>query len=269
MRFPDKALTPTRFAEAFGVFVARSLEYPQIITQLVRVTQECSPGYACFDVGAGTGMVVRDWIAAGGRLPGRFVALEPNAEHIRALETELAELGCETRLIDAPFAADFSMDESFDLIYFSHSCYWFTQPIECLLNAYQALKPGGRLVVIHQSPLGFYPFYTLYNPLLERDRPDGQDNALSSHELVAGLRNAGFSPRYVIEPSWMRMNGIFDEASQDELDQFVSFLLQAEFSQMNDQFRADAIQYLKAACVEIDDELVISHPTACIELVKE
>lgn len=266
MRFPAHTLDTRRYTETFGIFMTRSHEYTAVIDQLVEAAGRCPPNYACLDVGAGTGNVILDWQSRGSRLPKRYVAIEPFAEHARSLKKNLADLEIDTLLVEAEFAPDFTIPGTFDLIVFSHSCYWLRDPVQCLINAHQSLNPDGTLVAILQSPIGAYPFFRLFNPLLNRDRPAGPDHGLSSHELANGLRDAGLQPIVKIESSWLELTGIFADSARSERDEFISFLLQAEFSQMDERLKSDVIEYLRAACVEVDGKLVWHHPTASVRL---
>ncbi len=266
MKFSAHSLNPQRYTETFEVFVNRSHEYDAVIDQLVKVTGSCPPNYSCLDIGAGTGKVILDWQSRGTPLPQRYVAIEPFADHIRSLRDTLTNLEVESELIEAKFNPDFRITERFDLIVLSHSCYWLTHPIQCLLNAHQQLNQDGKLIAILQSPIGGYPFFKLFNPYLDRDAPIGPDHAFSSFELANGLREAGLDPIINIESSWMDLTGLFTEDATRERDEFISFLLQVEFSKISEPLKSDAVTYLRGACIEIDSKLVWHHPTASVQL---
>jgi hypothetical protein len=85
-KIPVPSLDPGRYAATFAVFVARSLEYPQMSAEVGRVIRAGYPtGYRLLDIGAGTGHVIKALADGDGRSPGRYTAFEPNPRHAEAL----------------------------------------------------------------------------------------------------------------------------------------------------------------------------------------
>ncbi len=122
--FPARTLDAARYAETFAVFVARSHEYPAMLRRLAAAAADFPEGFSCLDVGAGTGMVIRDWMTREGRHPGRYVAIEPNAAHVASLRAALAALDLPAEVLEDSFHADFPIPGTFDFVLFSHSLYW-------------------------------------------------------------------------------------------------------------------------------------------------
>ena len=134
-RTPVKTLDAQRYAQTFAVFVARSYEYPAMTDRLVGFADQLPEGFACLDIGAGTGKVIRDWLARGGRRPGRYAAVEPNPAHAAELREAVASLGIDARVDEAPFDAAYPIPGRFDLVLFSHSLYWLADPVGCVRHA--------------------------------------------------------------------------------------------------------------------------------------
>jgi len=263
-RIPARTLDARRYAETFAVFVARSHEYPAMLDRLVEAAGARPDGFACLDVGAGTGMVVRDWLARGGRRPGRYVAVEPSPLHVASLRETVARLPVDGEVVERPFGVDFPIPGTFDLVVFSHSLYWIPQPAAVVRHAHEALAPGGAVLAFLQSPMGVHPLFKLFDPLLARDRPNACDHALSSHELTLALRAEGLAPRVDLDPTVHDLTGLFDAGNQRERDDFLSFCLQAEVGPLPDPLKSDLVAYLRAACVERDGRLHWPQPTAAV-----
>lgn len=264
-RTPARTLDARRYAETFAVFVARSHEYPAMLDRLVEAADGLPDGFACLDVGAGTGMVVRDWMARGGRRPGRYVAVEPSPMHAGPLRETVATLGiAQTDVLDRPFDARFPIPGRFDLVVFSHSLYWIPAPAACVRRAHDALNDGGTVLAFLQSPMGVHPLFKLFDPLLERDRPNACDHALSSHELTLALRDEGLAPRVDLDPTVHDLTGLFDAGNERERDDFLSFCLQAEVGELGEPLESDLVAYLRAACVEQNGRLHWPQPTAAV-----
>ena len=263
---PVTTLDSQRYAQTFGVFVARSHQYPPMIGRLVGFVDSLSDGFACLDIGAGTGMVVRDWIASGGRRPGRYLAIEPNSTYASELRDNLHSLGLEAQVHEVGFDPGYTIPGRFDLVLFSHSLYWATEPVGWVRHAREALSPGGLVVAFLQGPFGVHPLYRLFNPFFERDRPAGPNHGFSSAELVAGLRETGIHPWVEFDPTPLDLTGLFDSGNEIERDEYLSFCLQIEFAALAEPLKSDVVAYLRAACVEKDSRLLWYEPTATVSI---
>ena len=264
LRVPVRTLDAARYADTFAVFVARSHEYAAMLDRLVEIAATLTDQFACLDVGAGTGMVIRDWLAREGRRPGSYVAIEPIPAHAAALRETMAELKVDGEVLEESYNARYPLPGSFDLALFSHSLYWMADPVECVRHTFTALRPGGAVLAFLQGPFGVHPLFRLFDPLLERDLPSGPDHGLSSHELVVGLRAIGFDPHVTTDPTPFDLTGLFDKGAEQERDEFLSFCLQIEFSELSEPLKSDAVEYLRNACVHQDGQLLWYEPTAAV-----
>ena len=263
---PARTLSHARYAETFATFVARSLEYPAMSRRLVEAAASCPEAFAVLDIGAGPGKVLRDWMAHGDRRPGRYVAIEPNPVHAASLRETVASLKIDGRVFERNFDPQFRIPSTYDLVLFSHSLYWIADPVECVLHARRSLNEGGFVLVFLQSPIGIHPFFHLFNPLFERDRPSGPDQGFSSHELIQQLRAAGLAPQASFDPTPIDLTGLFDRGNEHERDELISFCLQVEFADLAEPLKSDAVAYLRMACVEQDGRLNWYEPTATIRV---
>ena len=107
--FPAKSLDSARYAQTFAVFISRSHEYPAMLDRLAVATSDLRNGFACLDVGAGDGMMIRDWLARGGNRPGRYVAIEPIAVHASALRQTLSAIDIPSEVSEAPLHPEFAI----------------------------------------------------------------------------------------------------------------------------------------------------------------
>ena len=266
IRTPVTTLDAHRYAQTFAVFVARSHQYPAMIGRLVEFADSLPDGFACLDIGAGTGMVVRDWLAAGGRGPGRYLAIEPNPAHASELRHTLISVGVNGEVHEASFDSSYAIPGRFDLVLFSHSLYWVEEPVGCVRRACEVLTSDGHVVAFLQGPFGIHPLYRLFNPFFERDRPPGPNHGFSSAELVAGLRQAGIYPIVEFDPTSLDLTGLFDAGNEAQRDEYLSFCLQIEFAALGEPLKSDVVDYLRAACVEEDSRLLWYEPTATVAI---
>jgi SAM-dependent methyltransferase len=265
-RTAARTLDAARYAETFAVFVARSFEYPAMSRRLAEAAAACPEGFACLDVGAGPGKVLREWLAHGGRQPGRYVAIEPNASHASSLREMLGALPLNGEVLETAFDPQLPIPGTYDLVLFSHSLYWMPDPIGCVRHARAALNENGFVLIFLQSPIGIHPFFRLFEPLLERDRQLGVNQGFSSHELVQGLRTAGLTPQVTFDRTPIDLTGLFDRGAEHERDELISFCLQVEFAELAEPLKSDAIDYLRIVSVEQEGRLHWYEPTATIRV---
>lgn len=266
-KIPVPSLDPHRYAETFAVFVAHSLEYPQMLDELARVTAEhLREGFRVLDVGAGTGLVVRQWIERTGMKPSRYTAFEPNPGHVEELTATVAGLGLDHDIRARPFTLDTVLPREFDIALFSHSLYWMPDPTLHFLHATEALADGGLALAFIGGPYGLHAMFRLFEPYLERTTPMLQNNAMSSHELVQGLRARGVEPQMCMLPTPIDLTGRFAPEAAPRLAEFLSFCMQIEFTRLPAWLRADMIAYVRGGCVPQNGRLYWYLPTAAVRL---
>jgi len=259
-RFPARTLSTTRYAETFATFVSRSSEYTQMMNRLVEAASVLPPNFHMLDVGAGTGTLLRDWkrYSTIRNMPGRYVAVEPNATHVSQLRKTMAVLRIEGNVLEESFDTITTLQQQnmFDMVLFSHSLFWLPNPVGCIQKALSWLKPGGVVLIFHQGPFLFYTLYHLFNPLLERNVPIQPNHGLSSHEIVLGLRQYG-----------LKKHVDLTDLSEHDRNEILSFSLQVEVKELQDPLQSDIIQYFFAACVETaDNKLLFHHPNVTISV---
>ncbi len=266
-----QTLDGARYADTFAAFVKRRSDhqYRVMVDRLVDETARLPEGFTCLDVGAGTGRVVTDWVARGGRRLGQYVAIEPNAAHARALRATCAELSLEATVDEVDFSPNYAVPGKFDLVLFSHSLYCTPAPIDCVVHAFDFVARGGLLVVFLQGPFGVHPMCRLFEPLFQRDRPPIPQHDFSSAELVLGMRGRGLRPQVRFDPSPLDLTGFFEASNQREQADFLSFCLQIEFDALDDATGADILTYLRAACIEDRGRLLWHAPNATITVHKD
>jgi SAM-dependent methyltransferase len=262
------SLNMRRYAETFAVFVEHSLEYSQMLDELVRVTHKyLRDGFRLLDIGAGTGLLIRSWLELAGSIrPGRYVAFEPNPQHVERLLATVAELGVDHDIQARPFTLDTPLLKEFDMVLFSHSLYWMPDPALHMLHSASALVSGGVALAFLGGPYGVHAMFPLFEPLIERTSPMLQNNSISSHELVHGLRAYGVEPEVRILPTPIDLTGLFEPAAAPQLAEFISFCMQLEFTRLPAWLQADMIQYVQGGCVTQNGRLYWYLPTASVLL---
>lgn len=218
------------------------------------------------DVGAGTGMVLEDWMHAVQIRPSRYVGIEPIEVHAVALAEAIDRLKITGEVDQNAYSLDHPVQGPFDLALFSHSAYWLTDAAGCIGKAVDQLSEDGVALAFLQSPIGIYNLFRLFDPLFARDDPSGPNQGFSSHELINSLRKSGYELEYEYIPSGFDLTLPFQANHMESLNEILSFALQVEFSELTDAVQKDVIEYLRAVCTHEEGRIFWNEPTAAVQV---
>jgi len=145
------------------------------------------------------------------RLGARVVGVDPTPAQLETARRMQRETGIEFPLVEAPGEAVPLPDSSFDLVLSEHGAAAFADPQRWLPEAHRLLRPGGRLVFLHTSPLAYCCFpdvgtitEQLQRPYFDLDEvvwpgDEGVEYQLTHGEWIALLRDTGFVVERLIE----------------------------------------------------------------------
>eukprot|EP00112_Aurelia_sp_Birch-Aquarium-sp1_P022209 Seg6172.2 transcript_id=Seg6172.2/GoldUCD/mRNA.D3Y31 product="hypothetical protein" protein_id=Seg6172.2/GoldUCD/D3Y31 len=144
-------LTEEEYAKAFATFIKGSTEYKEIPILAKPIIDSFGDTFIdLMSIGAGTGCLEDDFVKKLGLKLDYFLAIEPNKDHLKALEKTVSLWGNVKMTIDSRyFTEDYQTDRRFDMILMSHSMYCMDNPISLL---YQKANPSSSQGV-HASSL--------------------------------------------------------------------------------------------------------------------
>ena len=133
--------------EWFGRFEVESREVYHCRKDIVSALG-LKPGMAVADIGAGTGLFMEPFAKAVGDR-GKVYAVDISESFVKGLKRRATEL--KLSQVEAVLCKEDAVSlkaESIDLAFVCDTYHHFEYPKSTLASIYQALKPGGRLVVI-------------------------------------------------------------------------------------------------------------------------
>jgi SAM-dependent methyltransferase len=164
-------------------------------------------GLDVVELGCGTAYVS----ARLARLGARPVGVDPTPAQLETARRCMAETGIEFPLVEAYAESVPLPDASFDLAISEHGASNWADPYRWIPEAARLLRPGGRLVFIHGTPLAFLCYPDVGDATKELQRPyfgmhrfewtpeTGVEFQLTYGGWIEVLRDAGFEIERLVE----------------------------------------------------------------------
>ncbi len=165
-------------------------------------------GLDVVELGCGTAYFSA-WLARRGARP---VGIDPTPAQLDTARRMMAETGIEFPLVEAPGESVPLPDSSFDLALSEHGAATWADPARWIPEASWLLRPNGRLVFLHGTPLAHVclpevgpittslrrPYFGLGRTVWD-DGGDGVEHQLTHGDWIAVLRDSGFVVERLVE----------------------------------------------------------------------
>ena len=165
-------------------------------------------GLDVVELGCGTAYFSA-WLARRGARP---VGVDPTSVQLETARRLMAETGIEFPVVEAAGESVPLPDASFDLALSEHGAATWADPRRWIPEAARLLRPGGRLVFLHGTPLAHVcypevgpistelhrPYFGLGRTVWE-DGDEGVEYQLTHGDWIAVLRGAGFEIERLVE----------------------------------------------------------------------
>jgi len=170
----------------------------------LNVLGDVAPGLDCVELGCGTAYVSA-WLTKRGA---RAVGVDPTPAQLETARRLMRETGIEFELVQAPGESVPLPDASFDLAHSEHGAAAWADPYKWIPEAARLLRPGGRLVFVHTTPLAYMCFQDDGPVTTELQRPyfgiyrwsdQGVDFNLTHGDWIVLLRDSGFEIERLVE----------------------------------------------------------------------
>jgi SAM-dependent methyltransferase len=149
------------------------------------------------------------WLAKRGA---RAVGVDPTPAQLETARRMMRETGIEFDLVQAPGESVPLPDASFDLALSEHGAAIWADPYTWIPEAARLLRSGGRLVLLHPTPLAHLCFPDVGPITTELQRPyfglgrvewpgenEGVEYQLTHGDWIALLRDSGFEIERLVE----------------------------------------------------------------------
>ncbi len=153
-----QALTPADYTKLFASYEHDTDEYSDMLSIIEPSLPEFEGKNLDFmSIGAGTGCFEDALIKEKGLLVKYLYAVEPDSVRRASLERIATTWNTEYFIDDRSFGYDFEIKttKKFDLVLISHVMYFFQEPWRAILRARSFLKPGGVLLILNMTQVGY------------------------------------------------------------------------------------------------------------------
>jgi len=164
-------------------------------------------GLDVVELGCGTAYFSA-WLAKRGA---RVVGVDPTPAQLETARRLMGETGIEFELVEAPAESVPLPNASFDLALSEHGAATWADPYKWIPEAARLLRPHGRLVFLHTTPLAHICFPDVGEVTTQLQRPyfglgrtewpgeEGVEYQLAHGEWIDVLRGAGFEVERLLE----------------------------------------------------------------------
>jgi SAM-dependent methyltransferase len=164
-------------------------------------------GLDVVELGCGTAYFSA-WLARRGA---RVVGVDPTPAQLDTARRLIAETGITFELVQAPGESVPLPDASFDLVLSEHGAATWADPRRWIPEAARLLRPGGKLVFLHSTPLAHVCFPDTGQVTTSLQRPyfglgrtewpgeEGVEHQLTHGHWIAVLRDSGFEIERLVE----------------------------------------------------------------------
>lgn len=165
-------------------------------------------GLDIVELGCGTAYFSA-WLKKHGARP---VGVDPTPAQLDTARRLMGETGIEFPLVQAAGESVPVPDSSFDIAHSEHGAATWADPHKWIPEAARLLRPGGRLIFLHTSPLAHICFpddegeitTELHRPYFGLGRTewpgeDGVEHQLTHGDWIDVLRNSGFEIERLVE----------------------------------------------------------------------
>ena len=164
-------------------------------------------GLDVVELGCGTAYRLA-WLARRGA---RVVGVDPTAAQLETARRLMRETGIEFPLVEAPGESVPLPNETFDLVLSEHGAAAWADPYCWIPEAARLLRPGGRLVFLHTTPIAYLCFPETGEATRELQRPyfgvhrfewegaEGVEYQLTYGGWIDVLRDSGFEVERLVE----------------------------------------------------------------------
>lgn len=263
-------LTDEEYASCFDLFKTISTEWDALSNWLKHV---CIPGLGLgrsvdvLSIGSGRGDfdITLIGLLADSCPQIMYTAVDPNCEHNRIFSKKIRNFRPiidSFRIVPEPFGAG-TVGGSFDLIHLTHCLYYIPDRKSAIRSAYEMLKPGGSLLIFHQTALGVNEVQRLFMGRVKGDEKE----MFSAHDLLGIIESLRLPFTFDILISDLDVTDIIEDTPKGR--QLLEFFLEAKLDGADEALFSEIRGYVADNCRVEDGRYFFFHPGSIFWITKE
>ena len=232
-----------RFSNRVDFYVRYRPTYPQAMLEHLELVGALSSGAVVADIGSGTGLSARLFLAGGYKVYG----VEPNAE-MREASLEFLAAYPQYEAVDGSAEATTLPDGAIDLVVAGQAFHWFAvEPFRAEVQ--RILRPGGQAALFwNDRPAAETPFLYAYEQLLKQyahnyamvEHRHGKEEKLAIFFGPAGYQTANFENILTYDQEALIGRALSSSYSPLEDDPNYPFFIQG-LNELFDRYQEDGV----------------------------
>jgi Methylase involved in ubiquinone/menaquinone biosynthesis len=194
-----------------------------------------------------------------------YTAVDPNTEHNSIFREKVDKFRVKPEFftIIPEFFSDDTVHGSFDIIHLTHCLYYIPDRKNAIETCYQLLKPGGSLLIFHQTTLGINEVQERYMERVKGNRKE----LFSAHDLLTILENLGISFMFDVLISDLDVTDIVSYTPKGR--KLLEFFLESDLDGVDDLVLPEIVAYIKENCRVTDGKYLLFHPSSIFWIKKD
>lgn len=234
-------LTESEYADVFKVFSERSHEYEVMLNQIVSIINNLDEKkIKILSIGSGTGYFDNMFLSKINK-EFEYTCIEPNDKHISELKTNLKKYNSIT-INQEYFTETTKLNDTYDIIIFSHSLYPINNPYESILNASKYITKKGKIVIFHQTNTGMCPFVNKYYKLFKFIKPPLANHIFNINDIYEYISK---NTKMTVTKKEIESYIDFKNLNDKDMDKMLSFFLQFDYSKLSKTLQTDMISEIE------------------------
>jgi len=193
-----------------------------------------------------------------------YRAIDPNREHNRIFQRQYEDSDVRVdflEIIPKPFGLE-KVHGAFDLIHMTHCLYYIPDRKAAIRHAYELLKPGGSLLIFHQTALGINEIQRAFMGRVKGDEKE----MFSSYDVLKLLEELGIPSQYHLVISDLDVTDCVE--GNDAGKQLLCFFLESHIENFEAALHDEIVMFLKENCRLVNGRYWLFHP-GCIFWVEK
>lgn len=264
-----EGLTAEEYTRLFASYQNDTDEYSDMVSLIEPFLHDFKGKHVDFmSIGAGTGCFEDALIKEKGLLVEYYYAVEPNDVRRADLERIVPTWNTDYFIDDRKFAGDFEIKTTkrFDLILISHAMYFFREPWRAILRARSFLKPGGVLLVLNMTEVGYADVQREFFKVAQITGTPIYSSEVTTKSMSQELDQASVPHKVVTKESRLDVTDFIKKRETPTANVLVDIIICTRYADLPENIQSVVYEAMNERSSEENGKVLFSYDIGVIEI---